>query len=146
MIKSLANWLWKSKKKWIKRNFSVIDFIQWIHLWIHWWFSQKIQIIKMSDILRKFVNILNESVDKFNWICEWIKMNSLMNLLMNSNEFVDEFKWICWWILMYLLMNSNEFIDEFKWTHWWIQNNLLMNYWWILVNSLRNPSAFIEET
>jgi len=93
----------------IKKNFSVRDLIKWIHLWIHWWFSQKIQIIKMSDIFRKFVNILNKSVDKFNWICVWIQMNSLIN----SNQFVDEFKLICWWNQINLLMNSNEFVDEF---------------------------------
>ena len=63
----------------------------------------------MSDIFRKFVNILNKSVDKFNWICGWNQMNSLMNF----NEFVNEFKSICWWILMNLLMNSNGFVDEF---------------------------------
>ena len=39
----------------------------------------------MSDIFRKFVNILNESVDEFNWICGWIQMNSLMNF----NEFAN---------------------------------------------------------
>jgi len=76
---------------------------------IHWWFSQKIQIIKMSEIFRKFVNILNESVDKFNWICGWIQMNSMMNFI----EFVNEFKWICWQILMNSLMNSKQFVDEF---------------------------------
>ena len=59
----------------------------------------------MGDIFRKFVNILNGSVDKFTCICGWILMNSLMNF----NEFVKEFKWICWW----MLMNSNELIDEF---------------------------------
>jgi len=87
----------------------------------------------MSDIFRKFVNILNGSVDIFNWICGRIQTNSLMNF----NEFVNEFKWICWWIQMnlFLLINFNEFIEEFKWTHWWIQNNLLMN-----------SSEFIEES
>ena len=65
----------------------------------------------MGDIFRKFVNILNEYVDKFIWICGWIQMNSLMN----SNQFIDEFKSICWWIQINLLMKSNEFVDEFKW-------------------------------
>ena len=78
IIKSLAKWL----KNEIK-NFSVLDLIQWIH----WWFSQKIQMIKMSDIFRKFLNILNGSVDKFDWICGWIPMNSLLKF----NEFVNEF-------------------------------------------------------
>ena len=55
----------------------------------------------MGDVFRKFVNILNESVDKFNRICGWIQMNSLMN----SNQFIDEFKSICWWTQMNLLMN-----------------------------------------
>ena len=96
----------KAKKKWFN-----LEWIQWIHFWIHWWFSQKIHIIKMGDIFRKFVNILNESVDKFNWICGWIQMNSLMN----SNQFIDEFKSICWWIQINLLMKSNQFVDEFKW-------------------------------
>jgi hypothetical protein len=96
----------KAKWKWFN-----LYLIRWINLWIHWWFSQKIQIIKMGDIFRKFVNILNESVDKFNWICGWIQMNSLMN----SNQFIDEFKSICWWIQINLLMKSNQFVDEFKW-------------------------------
>ena len=65
----------------------------------------------MSDIFRKF-----ESVDKFNWICGWIQMNSLMN----SKPFVDE-----------LLMNSS----ESQWIHWGIR-----------VNSWKNPSEFVEET
>ena len=71
----------------------------------------------MSDIFRKFVNILNESVDKFNWICGWIQMN--------SNQFIDEFKSICW-IQINLLMKSNQFVDEFK-SICWIQMKLLMN-------------------
>ena len=96
----------KAKWKWFN-----LYLIRWINLWIHRWFSQKIQIIKMGDIFRKFVNILNESVDKFNWICGWIQMNSLMN----SNQFIDEFKSICWWIQINLLMKSNQFVDEFKW-------------------------------
>ena len=75
----------------------------------------------MGDVFRKFVNILNESVDKFNWICGWIQMNSLMN----SNQFIDEFKSICW-IQINLLMKSNQFVDEFK-SICWIQMNLLMN-------------------
>ena len=90
----------KAKWKWFN-----LYLIWWIKLWIHWLFSQKIQIIKMGDIFRKFVNILNESVEKFNWICGWIQMNSLMNFSMNSNQFVDEFKSICWWTQMNLLMN-----------------------------------------
>ena len=53
----------------------------------------------MSNISGKFVNILNKSVDKFNWICGWNQMNSLMNF----NEFVDEFK----------NDDSREFIKEF---------------------------------
>ena len=55
----------------------------------------------MSDIFRKFVAIINGSVYKFNWICRWIQMNSLMNLneCVNSNQFVDSFKTICWWII-----------------------------------------------
>ena len=63
----------------------------------------------MSNISGKFVNILNKSVDKFNWICGWNQMNSLMNF----NEFVDEFKWIHWRNQMNSLMNFSEFIDEF---------------------------------
>jgi len=55
----------KAKKR-IKKSLSVLDLIQWLPLWIHWQFSQEIQIIKMSDIFREFVNILKESVDKFN--------------------------------------------------------------------------------
>ena len=55
----------------------------------------------------KFVNIFNESVDKFNWICGWIQMN----LSMNSNEFVYELKKI----VDELLMNSSEFIVEYSW-------------------------------
>ena len=89
-------------------------------MWIHWWFYQKIQLIKKSDILRKFVNILNESADELKWI-HW---QILMNLLMNSNEFVDEFKWICLRFQMNLLMNSKQFVDE-----------LLMN-----------PSEFIKKS
>ena len=110
----------KAKWKWFN-----LYLIRWINLWIHWWFSQKIQIIKMGDICkqnfeknkRKFVNILNESVEKFNWICGWIQMNSLMNF----SEFFNEFKSICWWIQINLLMNSNEFVNEFvnelKWIY-----------------------------
>ena len=82
-------------KQMILKNFWVVDLIWWI-LWIHWWFSPKFQIIKMSDILRKSINILNESVDEFNWICRLFQMNSLMNF----NEFVNEFKSICSWIKM----------------------------------------------
>ena len=82
----------------IIKNFSVGDLIKWIHLWIHWWFSQKIHIIKMSDIFRKFVNILNGSVDIFNWICGRIQIHwwILMNSLKNSKEHIDEFNTICW--------------------------------------------------
>ena len=101
--KNLAKWLKTKPKKWFN-----LDSIQWIHFWIHWWFSQKIHIIKMGDIFRKFVNILNESVDKFNWICGWIQMN----LLMDSNEFIDEFKTISWWILVNSFRNPKEFMEE----------------------------------
>ena len=122
LIKSLAKWL-KFKKLRLRFN-SMNSFVNSFMIF------SNIQIIKMSDIFRKFVNILN------GWYIQ-------LNLRMNSNEFIDEFKWIHWWILMNLLMNSNQFVDEFieefKWTHWWI-------CWWILVNSLRNPSEFIEET
>ena len=89
----------------------------------------------MSNILRKFVNIFNESVDKVNWICGWIQMNSLKNF----NEFVNEFKWSHWshskQFIDELLINSSEFIDESSWIHWGI-----------LVNSVRNSSEFIEES
>ena len=83
----------------IKKNFSVGDLIKWIHLWIHWWFSQKMQIIKMSDVFRKFVNIS-------------------MDLLIYSIEFVEDFKFIdeFWWIHWRIQMK-----------YWWIQNNLLIN-------------------
>ena len=64
----------------------------------------------MSDIFRKFVNILNESVYKFNWICICVLIQ--MNSLMNFNEFVNKFKSICWWIQMNTLMNSKQFVDE----------------------------------
>ena len=62
----------------------------------------------MSDIFRRFVKILNGSVDKLNWIRGWIQMNSLMNF----NDFVDEFLWIDWGILVNSLRNPSEFIEE----------------------------------
>ena len=100
----------KAKWKWFN-----LYLIRWINLWIHWWFSQKIQIIKMGDIFRKFVNILNESVEKFNWICGWIQMNSLMNFndfVDDSIEFIDELSWFHRWIFMNWLRNSSELIEE----------------------------------
>ena len=58
-------------------------------------------------MLKIFITLLqsNESVDKFNWICGWIQMNSLMIF----NEFVDEFLLIHWGILVNSLRNSSEF-------------------------------------
>ena len=80
------NWE-KAKKNELKKIFSLRfnsmnSFVNSLMIFL------KIQKIEMSDIFRKFVNILNESVDKFNWICGLIKMNSLMNF----HEFIDEFK------------------------------------------------------
>ena len=70
LIKSLAKWL-KFKKLRLRFN-SMNSFVNSFMIF------SNIQIIKMSDIFRKFVNILN------GWYIQ-------LNLRMNSNEFIDEF-------------------------------------------------------
>ena len=100
----------------------LLDKIQWIHLWIHWWFYQ---------LIKKFKNAVCKKIGEYLTFKKYWKYSlyfyNQMNLLINSIEFVDEFKWIHWWILMNLLMNSNQFVDEFKSICWWTQMNLLMN-------------------